>query len=89
MPSSGSSAFQAEKTRQRNEKERPHERSQERLGLEVVFMYFAHISLARTQITCFYLISGMPNIRGLAIKEGSGWGTHVYLWRIHFDIWQN
>ena len=22
-------------------------------------------------------------------KEGSGWGTHVYLWRIHFDIWQN
>ena len=18
-----------------------------------------------------------------------GWGTHVYLWRIHFDIWQN
>ena len=19
----------------------------------------------------------------------SGWGTHVYLWRIHFDIWQN
>ena len=22
-------------------------------------------------------------------KEGSGWGTRVYLWRIHFDIWQN
>ena len=22
-------------------------------------------------------------------QEGSGWGTHVYLWRIHFDIWQN
>ena len=21
--------------------------------------------------------------------EGSGWGTQVYLWRIHFDIWQN
>ena len=21
--------------------------------------------------------------------EGSGWGTHVYLWWIHFDIWQN
>ena len=21
--------------------------------------------------------------------EGSGWGTHVYLWQIHFDIWQN
>ena len=22
-------------------------------------------------------------------EEGSGWGTHVYLLRIHFDIWQN
>ena len=22
-------------------------------------------------------------------EEGSGWGTHVYLSQIHFDIWQN
>ena len=22
-------------------------------------------------------------------EEGSGWGAHVYLWRIHFDTWQN
>ena len=22
-------------------------------------------------------------------EEGSGWGTHVYLWQIHFDIWKN
>jgi len=22
-------------------------------------------------------------------EEGSGWGTHVYLWWIHIDIWQN
>ena len=22
-------------------------------------------------------------------EEGSGWGTHVYLWQIHLDIWQN
>ena len=22
-------------------------------------------------------------------EEGSGWGTHVYVWWIHFDIWQN
>ena len=22
-------------------------------------------------------------------KEGSGWGTRVYLWQIHVDIWQN
>ena len=22
-------------------------------------------------------------------KGGSGWGTRVYLWRIHADVWQN
>ena len=22
-------------------------------------------------------------------EEGLGWGTHVYVWRIHFDMWQN
>ena len=22
-------------------------------------------------------------------EEGSGWGTRVYVWWIHFDIWQN
>ena len=22
-------------------------------------------------------------------EQGSGWGTHVYLWQIHFNIWQN
>ena len=22
-------------------------------------------------------------------EEGSGWGTQVYLWQIHFNIWQN
>ena len=22
-------------------------------------------------------------------REEWKWGTHVYLWRIHFDIWQN
>ena len=22
-------------------------------------------------------------------EEGSGWGTHVYLWWVHFNIWQN
>ena len=28
----------------------------------------------------------VPGGRG---EEGSGWGTRIYLWRIHFDIWQN
>ena len=28
-------------------------------------------------------------VRGGRSEEGSGWGTRVYLWRIHVDIWQN
>ena len=28
-------------------------------------------------------------VQGGRRKEGSGWGTRVYLWRIHVDIWQN
>ena len=28
-------------------------------------------------------------VRGGRREEGSGWGTRVYLRRIHFDIWQN
>ena len=28
-------------------------------------------------------------VRGERREEGSGWGTRVYLWWIHVDIWQN
>ena len=28
-------------------------------------------------------------VRGGRREEGSGWGTRVYLWHIHVDIWQN
>ena len=28
-------------------------------------------------------------VRGQRREEGSGWGTRVYLWWIHVDIWQN
>ena len=28
-------------------------------------------------------------VRGGRREEGSGWGTRLYLWRIHVDIWQN
>ena len=28
-------------------------------------------------------------VRGGRREEGSGWGTHVYLWQIHVGIWQN
>ena len=26
---------------------------------------------------------------GREVGGGSGWGTRVYLWRIHIDVWQN
>ena len=26
---------------------------------------------------------------GWGREEGSGWGTCVYLWQMHVDIWQN
>ena len=28
-------------------------------------------------------------VQGWRREEGSGWGTHICLWQIHFDIWQN
>ena len=28
-------------------------------------------------------------VQGGRRVEDSGWGTHVYLWWIHVDIWQN
>ena len=28
-------------------------------------------------------------VQGGRRKEGPGWGTRVYLWWIHVDIWQN
>ena len=28
-------------------------------------------------------------VRGGRWEEGSGWGTRVYLWQMHVDIWQN
>ena len=42
---------------------------------------------------CLGLVSALGRPRGMVWggrrEEGLGWGTHVYLWRIHFDIWQN
>ena len=33
--------------------------------------------------------TGMSQRDGTGREEGSGWGTRVYLWWIHVDIWQN
>ena len=42
-------------------------------------------NLKRTQDTGMTRRDGTGGRR----EEGSGWGTRVYLWRIHVDIWQN
>ena len=33
--------------------------------------------------------TGMTQRDGTGKEEGSGWGTRVYLWWMHVDIWQN
>ena len=38
---------------------------------------------------CLGLMLGTTQRDGMGREEGSGWGTHVYLWWIHVDIWQN
>ena len=38
---------------------------------------------------CLGLVHWTTQRDGMGREEGSGWGTHVYLWWIHFDIWQN
>ena len=36
-------------------------------------------------------VLGRPRemVRGGRWEEGSGWGTRVYVWWIHVDMWQN
>ena len=63
--------------------------------------FYSHCSLcpkcpsSDVQKACSWMLgaSALGRPRGMVWggrrEEGSGWGTHVYLWRIHFDIWQN
>ena len=38
---------------------------------------------------CLGLVHTQRDGTGGRREEGSGWGTHVYLWWMHVDIWQN
>ena len=38
---------------------------------------------------CLGLVHWDDQRDGMGREEGSGWGTSVYLWQIHVDIWQN
>ena len=42
-----------------------------------------------TKLDAWGWCTGTTQRDGMGREEGSGWGTHVYLWRIHFDVWQN
>ena len=49
---------------------------------------------SRFNVRCWMLGAGaLGRPRGMVwggrMEEGSGWGTCVYLWWIHADIWQN
>ena len=59
-------------------------------GYEVSFWGDESI-LKLTLNGCTYLKIYWPRgmVWGGRREEGSGWGTHVYLWQIHFDIRQN
>ena len=44
-----------------------------------------------TMLDAWGWCTGTTQRDGVGREEGggSGWGAHVYLWRIHFDVWQN
>ena len=49
---------------------------------------------SRFDARCWMLgagVLGQPRgvVWGRRREGGSGWGTRVYLWWIHFDVWQN
>ena len=49
-------------------------------------------SLGSIQDTgCLGLVHGddPEGCQGGRRERGSGWGTRVYLWQIHVDVWQN
>ena len=63
---------------------------------EVLYSYQKHETSHQSRFDARYWMLGagvLGRPRGMVWggrrEEGSGWGTHVYLWRIHFDIWQN
>ena len=57
--------------------------------------YCYHLSKFHIYALVYWMLGagtlGRPRgmVQGGRREEGSGWGTRVYLWRIHVDIWQN
>ena len=65
-----------------------------RMAMKHVKYHVGNELQARFDARCWMLGAGALGwprgmVWGGRREEGSGWGTHVYLWWIHFDIWKN
>jgi len=63
-------------------------------GIETYNIIYETSHQSRFDARCWMLGAGALGrprgmVRGGRREEGSGWGTRVYLWQIHVDIWQN
>ena len=59
-------------------------------GIETcIISYMKRISSPGSIQDAWGWCTGMTQRDGTGREEGSGWGTRVYLWWIHVDIWQN
>ena len=47
------------------------------------------IQVRCTMLDAWGWCTGTTQRDGTGREEGSGWGTRVYLWQIHVDVWQN
>ena len=62
----------------------------------VSFFYIIYETSCQSRFNARYWMLGagaLERLRGMVRggrrEEGSGWGTRVYLWWIHVDIWEN
>ena len=58
-----------------------------KLTLKMKFTHYLKDVLLKLNPNALARPRGM--VQGGRREEGSGWGTCVYLWQIHVDIWQN
>ena len=58
------------------------------LALFIVMLSKAHLT-SHSRMSGWCTGTTQRDGMGRRREEGWGWGTHVYLWQIHLDIWQN